>query len=549
MKQRDNDYDVVIIGTGLSGTMLGSILARQGFRILLLDGTQHPRFAVGESTIGQTLTLLRLIAERYGVPEIAHLASFQDVTRYVGCSHGQKSNFGFMIHRDAQEPNPAETNLVPIPKFVGSAAHFFRQDTDAYLFHTAMRYGCDARQNFRVERIDLATDKVAVIGADGNIYRARYLVDASGFRSPLAHQLGLREQPTRLKHHARSIFTHMIGVEPIDDHMHFAEEDHPPVPYHEGTMHHIFERGWLWVIPFNNYEGATNPLCSIGIQLDPRRYPLCLDLSPEQEFWSHVRRFPAVARQLAKARSVREWVRTDRMQYSSSQTVGHRWCLMSHAAGFLDPLFSRGLSNTCEIINTLAWRLMEALRDDDFSLDRFTYVEVLEQGLLDYNDKLVNSAFISFSNYDMWNALLRIWAAASVIGGKRLLNALTSTKAAGHDKECRKLDDNAYPGLWCPTPFYAELFEEMVGCCEAVDKGQMEPQDAGKILISRVQESDWMLPALDFNRPDVRFIGGTAEKLMELAAWARNHPREEIRQLLSIANTDAKAAAEVGARH
>lgn len=541
MKNGQARYDVVIIGTGLSGTMLGSILARQGFRLLMLDGTQHPRFAVGESTIGQTLNLLRLISERYQVPEIAHLASFQDVMEHVGGSHGQKSNFGFMIHRDGQEPDPVKTNMVPIPKFIGSAAHFFRQDTDAFMFHTAIRYGADARQNYRVEKIDLADDGVSVIGTDGSTHHARYLVDASGFRSPLAQQLGLREKPSRLKHHARSIFTHMVGVDAIDDHMNFADHDRPPVPYNEGTMHHVFERGWMWIIPFNNHEGATNPLCSVGIQLDPRRYPLRDDLTPEEEFWSHVERFPAVKRQLASARSVREWVRTDRMQYSSSQTIGNRWCLMSHASGFLDPLFSRGLSNTCEIINTLAWRLMDALREDDFSAERFAYVEELEQGLLDYNDKLVNSAFIAFSNYDLWNSLLRIWAAASVIGGKRLVNALTLTKETGDDEHCRELDRNPYPGLWCPADFYSELFEEMVGYCEAVDAGTMDAQHAGDILINKVRESDWMLPALNFNRPEERFIDGTVEKMMELATWATNHPRKEIRELLATPNAAAQA--------
>lgn len=535
-------YDVVIIGTGLAGTMLGSILARHEFRVLLLDGTQHPRFAVGESTIGQTLTLLRLIAKRYGVPEIEHLASFEDVMKYVGGSHGQKSNFGFMIHRDGQEPDPMETNMVPIPKFVGRAAHFFRQDTDAYMFHTAVRYGCDTRQNFRVEDIDLGADGVSVTGADGTTYRARYLVDASGFRSPLAQRLGLRERPSRLKHHARSIFTHMIGVDPIDDHVSFSLGDRPPFPYNDGTMHHVFDRGWMWIIPFDNHVGATNPLCSVGIQLDPRRYPMRQDLTAEEEFFAHAQRFPAVARQLANARSVREWVRTDRMQYSSTRTIGNRWCLMSHAAGFLDPLFSRGLSNTCEIINTLSWRLMQALRDDDFSTERFVYVERLEQGLLDYNDKLVNSAFITFSHYPLWNSLLRVWACASVIGGKRQVNALTLTQRTGDDEYCRRLDDNPYPGLWCPLDFYAELFEELVGYCEAVDAGEMDPLHAGEILTKKVRESDWMLPPLGFNRPEARFIDGTPEKMMELAEWAKRHFRPEIRELLGPRNPDARSA-------
>lgn len=542
MEQEAQDYDVIVIGTGLSGTMLGSILARHGFRTLLLDGAQHPRFAVGESTIGQTLFILRLISHRYDVPEIGYLGSLDGVMKHVGSSHGKKSNFGFMIHRDGEEPDPRETNMFRLLEVTGNAAHFFRQDSDSYMFHTAIKYGCDARQNFRVHKIDLMDDGVAVTGGDGTTYRGRYLVDASGFRSPLAQKLGLRENPSRLKHNARTIFTHMIGVERADDHLRHAPQDRPPVPWHEGTLHHMFERGWMWIIPFDNHPDATNPLCSVGLQLDQRRYPLRADLTPEQEFWEHARRFPAVERQLANARTVREWVRTDRMQYSSTQTIGHRWCLMSHAAGFIDPLFSRGLSNTCEIINTLAWRLMDALREDDFSHDRLAYVERLEQGLLDYNDKLVNCSFISFSNYDLWNAVFRVWATASAIGSKRFLNALAAAKAVGNDEPLRGLDDNPYPGLWCPTDFNAEMFDELVARCEAVDEGSLDAQEAADILLGQIRESDWMFPALDLNRPEVRFISPTAQNMKIVAEWAATHPRKEIRELLAVTPQEVQAA-------
>ncbi|NGO67601.1 NAD(P)/FAD-dependent oxidoreductase [Streptomyces boncukensis] len=534
MRRDQEMYDVVIVGSGLSGTMLGSILAKHGHRTLLIDGAQHPRFAVGESTIGQTLFLLRLLAHRYGIPEIGHLGSFTDVQQHVGSAHGQKSNFGFVLHRDGEEPDPRETNMFRLLDVTGNAAHFFRQDSDAYMFHVALGYGCEARQNYRVSKVDFEDDRVTVIGADGSSCQARYLIDASGFRSPLAEQLGLREEPSRLKHHARSVFTHMIGVEPADDHLRHAAADQPPVPWHSGTLHHMFDRGWIWVIPFDNHPGATNRLCSVGLQLDPRRYPEQPGLSAEDEFWEHVRRFPAVERQLARARSAREWVRTGRMQYSSTRTVGHRWCLMSHAAGFIDPLFSRGLSNTCELINTLAWRLMAALRDDDFSQERFTPVERLEQGLLDYNDQLVNASYIGFQNYDLWNAVFRIWVAGSAVGSKRFLNALAAAKEAGDDGPLRALDDSAYPGLWCPTDFSAELFGELVAQCEAVDAGRVPAQQAGDTMLGRVRESDWMFPALGLNRPGERFISPTAENMQEVAGWARNHPRPEIRELLAV---------------
>lgn len=154
-----------------------------------------------------------------------------------------------------------------------SGAHLFRQDSDAFMFHTAIRYGCTARQDYEVQKIALGDDSVTILGADGGQYSARYLIDASGFRSPLAAELELRETPSRLDHHARSIFTHMIGVKSIEYRDTPPPAHVPPEPYASGTLHHLFEGGWMWIIPFDNHEGATNPLCSVGVQLDPRLVP------------------------------------------------------------------------------------------------------------------------------------------------------------------------------------------------------------------------------------------------------------------------------------
>lgn len=527
------DYDVVILGTGLAGSVLGSALAKAGIRVLLLDAGSHPRFAIGESTVGYTLVHLRMIAHRYGIPEIGHLGSLDECTRYVGSSSGIKRHFGFMIHRDGQEPDPREINQFRLPKLLHVASHYYRQDTDAYLFNTAIKYGCDARQNYRVEKLDFDDHGVTVFGADGTVDRARFIVDGSGYRSPLAIQLGLREEPTRLKHHARSIFTHMIGVDRVDDHVRMGPADQPPLPWHEGTMHHMFERGWFWIIPFNNHPKSTNPLCSVGLQLDPRRYPRPEGMDGEQEFWHHVERFPLVKRQLAHARSVREWVTTDRLQYSSKQTVGVRWAMLPHAAGFIDPLFSRGLSNTAEVINVLAWRLIRALRTDDFSVEQFEHVETLQQRLLDYNDQLVNCAFIGFSNYDLWNAVFRIWSYGSLPGAFRVIYNDLKARESGNHQYWRDLENVPNPGLWWPDkPEYRALFDEMVQYCEAVDAGTMDAQEAADILHSRLEAADWIPPSLGIADRSVRFIDPNPPRLMKMLAWSARKAPEDMREYM-----------------
>ena len=55
-------FDAAILGTGFSGAILGAILARHDYKVLLIDEKEHPRFAVGEATIPQTTMMMRAIS-------------------------------------------------------------------------------------------------------------------------------------------------------------------------------------------------------------------------------------------------------------------------------------------------------------------------------------------------------------------------------------------------------------------------------------------------------------------------------------------------------
>ena len=526
------DTDVIILGSGIAGSALGAILARNGASVLLIDAASHPRFAVGESTTPHTLVLFKLLARRYGVPELETLTSYESCLEEMGPRNGVKRHFGFMLHREGAEPDPLEVNQFNAPAKLNHSSHLFRQDSDAYLFHAGVRYGCRARQNYRIADVELDEDKVTVIGEDGVRHTARYLVDASGFRSPLARKLALREQPCRFKHHSRSLFTHMVDVRTTDEVLRMPLADMPPVPWFHGTMHHTFDRGWFWVIPFNNEPRSRNHLVSVGLTLDERKYPKPADLTPAEDFAYHASRFPAVERIFTEAKPVREWVSTDRLQYSSNRTIGHRWCLMSHAAGFLDPLFSRGISNTAEVINALSWRLLAALREDDFAVERFGFVEKLEQGLLDFNDDVVHSSFVAFHNYPLWNAVFRVWAYGGVPGNLRLERLIDIFGQTGDDSVFTEVEDVPNVGLWWPdNPGYHDLFRSMTDLCAQVDAGTLDASVAGQRLMDRISTADFVAPSFGFRERDVRFITPTPQMLKDMMRWIRTEAPENMRPL------------------
>lgn len=524
------DLDVIVIGSGMAGSSLAAVLARGGARVQILDAGSHPRFAIGESTIPYTSMLMRLVSERYDVPEIKRLTTFENVQAGIAPTCGIKKNFGFLYHREGQPQQFDECHEFPIPRITHIENHFYRQDVDSWMLRVALNHGATVRQGALVKDVDFDEDGVTVHETGGDSWRARFVIDASGFRSPLATKFNLRQEPTRLRHHSRSVFTHMIGVEPYEDTVPKGAHGNP-TRWSQGTLHHLFEGGWMWVIPFNNHPRAVNPLVSVGLNLDPRIHPP-FDGTPEEEFRDFLRRFPDVAKQFKNAQAVRPWVRTGRLQYSSKQTMGYRWCLTSHAAGFVDALFSRGLSNTFEIVNALGWRLLQALDEDDFSTERFEPVQHLEQSLIDFNDDLVANAYTSFQDYHLWDAWFRVWSLGQILATFQINRAYAKYLDTHDTSVLEPLAAVAPAGSIPDYPPARELLARVSEATQAVARGEADPKRVAGAIIDDLQTADFVPPAFGLHDPANRWFNATPPKVAKTLAWAKTRAPDEIGELV-----------------
>jgi FADH2 O2-dependent halogenase len=527
---------VAILGSGLAGSILGACLARNGAEVLIVDAGVHPRFAIGESTIPYTSLMMRMVSERYQVPEVKWLATYEMTYANISTNVGIKRNFGYVYHRPGLRQNPLEVNQFITPRANYTDNHFFRQDVDAFMLSTAVKYGATVKQRTKVVDVDIDDEGVTIIPDSGDPYRARFVVDASGFRSPLAQKLELRQKPTRLRHHSRSVFTHMLDVLPYEKTVPKGIHGNPS-PWSQGTLHHIFPGGWLWVIPFDNNPRATNPLCSVGLNLDPRLHPEP-EHSAEEEFRRFLASFPSIAPQFADARPVRGWVRTGRLQYSSRQTVGYRWCLTSHAAGFVDPLYSRGLSNSMEIINALGWRLLNALRDDDFDVERFAYVQKLEQNLLDYNDDLVASSYTAFGDWHLWDAWFRVWGLQQILATFEAGSAYVNFRSTRNPAALERLERQAPYGALPDYGPLRSLLRHVIDTTRAVQEDGADPKAAAAEVMRRIQTADFIPPMFGWEDPENRWSDGTPPRVLRTLRWARTQAPPEIGKLTTegIAN-------------
>jgi tetracycline 7-halogenase / FADH2 O2-dependent halogenase len=407
MADEQKIYDVAIIGSGIGGSTLASVLARQGLSVIVFEGGQHPRFTIGESMILETSEAMRALAEFYDVPELAYYSS-ENFYNYIGTQHGVKRHFSFVHHTPGEHIDPHKTLQAVIPRMpFGHETHIFRQDSDSFLTSVAISYGAAVLQNTFIKDINVQPDGVEIISNKDKTYRAEYIIDAGGMRSILAQKFNWRHRD--LMAHSRTIFTHLIDVPGFNEVTMPHREYGHPYPLSQGTLHHIFKGGWLWIIPFNNHPASTNPLCSVGLQLDPRLHPQRDNLTPEEEFQEFIRQFPDVEAQLKNAKPVRDWIRIDRLQYSAHHIVGDRFALLAHAAGFIDPLYSKGLYVTHAQIFLIADLLIKAKQTGDFSAKAFASLEPITLDYINMHDRIVASSFKSWHNFKLWNVYEVLW--------------------------------------------------------------------------------------------------------------------------------------------
>lgn len=514
-------WDVVILGTGIGGSTLGAILSRNGLRVLLLEKAGHPRFAIGESTVPETTFNFRILAARYGVPEIGMLSTFQAARRNVGTSCGVKRAFTFITQRAGAEPGADQCDqYCTLSPPLGPDLHMFRQDVDAWMMHVAMRYGATVQQGVEVVGARFEPDGVYLRTADGRDLESDYVVDAGGIQALLPRLLGLREEPCPLRTRSRVVYTHMVGVLPYDR-CHAPQEQHGlTMPLSQSTLHHLFPGAWMWVIPFDNHPGSTNPLCSVGLVMDVDRHPSD-GRSGEREFRDFIAPYPALRRQFDGAVAARPWVSSGRVQFSSKTMVGDRFCLLPHAAAFVDPFFSSGLGITMGAINGMAWRLIAAKKDGDWSGARFAPVDHWTRSNIDYFDRLVRGSYIAFGDFDLWNAWYKLWMTGTMFGSCGALELIGRYQRSGDPSVFDACEQQPFRGIQATDlPPYAELFGSAFAVMEAVQRGETSSADA-QAQIYRLLGESGLWPAT-FGPPsrDVRTSGSfLLARLPALRSW------------------------------
>ena len=310
------DADVIIIGGGPAGSTLGTLLAMDGYKTIIIEKDIHPRDHVGESLIPST----NIIFERIGFLDKLNDAGF--IPKPGTGWNGPRSNIWSFVEVPLFE-FPIEGNTQPY------TFHVERDAMDSMLIRHAHEAGAKVLQGVQVTDVLFEDDRVVGVRAqvgDGwsRELRAKVVVDASGRRCMLANQMDMKINDRNFNQFC--IYSWFQGVK------------RPPERLAGWGLFYFIglNQAWAWQFPLR--DGKE----SIGVVVDKEDFRKAGG-DNDAFFKSLIKRSRQFEHVMEDAEQIRPyWVEGD-YSYKIDRYAGPGWMLIGDSLRFVDPIFSSGV--------------------------------------------------------------------------------------------------------------------------------------------------------------------------------------------------------------
>jgi flavin-dependent dehydrogenase len=311
--------DVVIAGAGPAGSTAGYLLAGLGFRVLLLEKSQFPRYRIGESLTPSILPVLDFVKLRQSVENggflrmPGHTVCWGSPEARTGYYSSDKSRMGFQVWRES-----FDTLL---------------------LEHARRQKGIEVKLGVGVNEVGIDRRGVTVHAARQGPIRTRFFVDASGHAGVLARQ-DFRQRDPDFETLAVTGYWRDAAAPAGDD---FGN-----------TLLEAYENGVVWSVPLQN--GLRN----VTVLVDWSQGRRIRELGLRDFYLSEMNKLSYVSKFLSTASLPAAPRVSDATLYTARQFAGERFLLLGDAGLFIDPLSSEGVQTAmasaitgAAVINTI----------------------------------------------------------------------------------------------------------------------------------------------------------------------------------------------------
>ncbi|MBM3191683.1 MAG: hypothetical protein FJZ63_03375 [Chlamydiae bacterium] len=298
-------YDVIIIGGGPGGSVLGTILSKANLKVALIEKETFPRFRIGESLLPNTMDIFKEIGFFDKLNSGKYIPKYG--AQFVDTRKNEEIYFDF-----SNSPNFRNRQAFEVP----------RADFDSDLLDHAQESGVTIYQPEKVVSIDYE-DSSVLVHTDKQTLKASYVADATGRLAFIGNSMKMRHANKDLVNNV-AVFAHFENVK-------------RKAGRREGDIiiGVLPNNAWSWTIPFQGNR------TSIGI-VSESQY-LDKDALLDNCIQDTLTCCPIYADMLENAKRISEVTVLANYSYSCESMVGQRWIALGDAASFLDPIFSSGV--------------------------------------------------------------------------------------------------------------------------------------------------------------------------------------------------------------
>jgi flavin-dependent dehydrogenase len=309
-------FDIAIIGAGPAGAVSAKFLHDAGLSVIVLEATHFPRFVIGESLLPFCMNVLEKCGLVQTVIDQAEKAAFQFKNGAAFARGDQHCSIDF---RDRFENDGW-----------GTTFQVKRDAFDKILIDAVTQAGVDVRFGHRVINARLADGDCQIdyendAGAHGTIH-AGFVIDASGYGRVIPKLLGQPNNATMLSR--RALFTH------VRDNITDATYDREKILI---TVHPARQDIWYWLIPFA--DGTS----SLGV-VYPQDGATTAPQTDETALFDRLVGETGLGPLLSRAEKTRPLSAIGGYSVTTDQLYGDGYVLLGNSAGFLDPVFSSGVT-------------------------------------------------------------------------------------------------------------------------------------------------------------------------------------------------------------
>ncbi|MHA1836933.1 MAG: geranylgeranyl reductase family protein [Candidatus Heimdallarchaeota archaeon] len=324
MSETQNDYDVIVVGAGPAGSTTARFIAKEGFKVKILDARQHIGIpvrcgeAIGKETINDILKI--------GVPkdalrtEVMGIRVFSPALKKI--DYRLSSGGGYVVDR----------RIFDKELLVGAALE-----------------GADVQLNTRVTGISIDKDKGVILKANHNgkeiTETAKVVVGADGLYSIIARETGLAE-PIDAKDLDTSIGYEMAGLE-IDE----------PTMLDLYMGNEVAPRGYVWIFPKS--ENTANVGIGVGVGFAKKSVKEYLD--------DFIHKHPLLKERFKNAKIIEERVGAIPVGGELEKLATDRVLLVGDAARQVNPLTGGGIAYGMEAGKMISDTLVEAFEKEKFN--------------------------------------------------------------------------------------------------------------------------------------------------------------------------------------